>query len=54
MRKEYIEPQMEVIDMRMQSMLCISGGLGGDAKEPGLAPELDELDEDLGEEDLGL
>jgi hypothetical protein len=51
MRKEYIEPQMEVIDMRMQSMLCISGGLGGDAKEPGMAPE---LDEDLGEEDLGL
>ena len=52
MKKEYMEPQMEVIDMLPEGMLCVSGELGGEATEPGLAPE---LDVDLGEElDLGL
>ena len=44
-----------VIDMEMEIMLCVSGGLGGNADEPALAPGLDEeLDIDLGEDlDLG-
>jgi hypothetical protein len=52
MKKEYIEPQMEVIDMLPEGMLCVSGDIIEEATEPALAPE---LDVDLGEElDLGL
>ena len=54
MKKKYAMPEMLAIDMRVQTMLCISGELGGEATEPGLAPELDEMDVNLGEElDLG-
>ena len=42
---------MEVIRMLPTGMLCMSGEIDGEATEPGMAPE---LDEDLGEEDLGL
>ena len=54
MKKKYMEPQMEVIRMLPTGMLCMSGEIDGEATEPGMAPELDELDVDLGEEDLGL
>ena len=47
-------PETMAIDMRVQGMLCISGEMGGEATEPGLAPEMDEMDVNLGEElDLG-
>ena len=53
MKKEYMEPQMEAIDMLPEGMLCVSGDIIEEATEPALAPELDVLDVDLGE-DLGL
>jgi len=54
MKKKYMTPETLVIDMEMEIMLCVSGGLGGNADEPALAPGLDEeLDIDLGE-DLDL
>ena len=37
MRKEYIEPQMDVIEMLPEGMLCVSGEIDGDATEPGMA-----------------
>jgi len=37
MKKEYIEPQMEVIEMLPEGMLCLSGLIDGDATEPGMA-----------------
>lgn len=45
-----MEPQMEVIRMLPTGMLCMSGEIDGEATEPGMAPELDELDVNLGEE----
>ncbi len=55
MKKKYMEPQMEVIDMLPEGMLCVSGDIIEEANEPALAPELDVLEVDLGEElDLGL
>ena len=53
MKKKYIEPQMEVIDMLPEGMLCVSGDIIEEATEPALVPELEVLDVDLGE-DLGL
>jgi hypothetical protein len=55
MKKKYMEPQMEVIDMLPEGMLCVSGDIIEEANEPALVPELDVLDVDQGEElDLGL
>ena len=55
MKKKYIEPQMEAIDMLPEGMLCVSGDIIEEATEPALVPELDELEVDMGEElDLGL
>ena len=42
MRKEYIEPQVEAIEILLDGILCLSGGIYGDATEPALAPEQDE------------
>ena len=53
MKKKYMEPQMEVIDMLPEGMLCVSGDIIEEATEPALVPELEVLDVDLGE-DLGL
>ena len=53
MKKKYIEPQMEAIDMLPEGMLCVSGDIIEEATEPALVPELEGLDVDLGE-DLGL
>ena len=39
--------------MLPEGMLCVSGDIIEEATEPALAPELDVLDVDLGE-DLGL
>ena len=50
MKKKYMEPQMEVIRMLPTGMLCMGGESDGEATEPGMAPELDELNIDLGEE----
>ena len=46
MRKEYIEPQVEAIEMLPEGMLCLSGDINGDATEPALAPEDDVDHED--------
>ena len=55
MKKKYMEPQIEVIDMLPEGMLCVSGDIIEEATEPALVPELEVLDVDLGEElDLGL
>ena len=55
MKKKYIIPEVEVIELGLQTMLCISGEMGGDANEPAYAPDLgEELNVDLGEDlDLG-
>lgn len=45
MKKKYIIPEAEVIEIDLQTMLCISGGLGGDASDPALAPEFEESDD---------
>ena len=43
MKKEYNMPVMELIELKMTSILCISGELGANAGEPALVPEMDEL-----------
>ena len=43
--KKYIVPVMEVIELKMTSMLCISGNLGGEANEPAHSPEMDDLED---------
>ena len=47
MKKQYIMPKAEEIELKMTSMLCLSGGLGGDAEEPALAPDMDNFVNDL-------
>ncbi len=42
MKKKYIIPDAEVIEMNLQTILCLSGDIGGEASDPALAPELDE------------
>lgn len=39
MKRVYVTPETEVLEMKPSSILCISGDLGGDATEPGHAPE---------------
>lgn len=50
MRKEYIEPQLELIVMQPEGMLCLSGGIGGNADEPGHARVFDFGDENYEDE----
>lgn len=51
MKKKYIIPEAEVIELGLQAMLCVSGEISEEATEPALAPDLDiELGEEL---DLG-
>ena len=40
MRRQYIMPTVEEIELKMASMLCVSGKLGGDAEEPAHAPDM--------------
>jgi hypothetical protein len=40
MKKKYIIPEAEEIQMDLQTILCISGDIGGDADEPAFIPEL--------------
>ena len=47
MKKDYIMPVMEEIELKMTSILCISGELGANAGEPALAPEMDDLTLDI-------
>ena len=41
MKKQYIMPKVEEIELNMTFMLCVSGELGGDANEPAHAPDMD-------------
>ena len=34
MKKQYLKPEIEITKLEQDGMLCISGGLGGDANEP--------------------
>lgn len=34
MKKQYMKPEIEIIKMEQQGMLCMSGDLSGDANEP--------------------
>ena len=47
MKKQYIMPKAEAIELKMTSILCVSGDLGGDANEPALAPDMDNYVNDL-------
>ena len=42
MKKKYIIPEVEEIEIELLSILCLSGDLGGNASDPALAPELDD------------
>lgn len=44
MKKQYIMPQVEEIELKMTSMLCVSGDLGGDANEPAHSPEMEDFE----------
>ena len=45
MKKKYIIPEVEEIELGLQAILCFSGDIGDDASDPALAPEFDESDE---------
>ena len=38
MKRVYVTPETEVIEMKPSCMLCVSGEIGGDATEPARAP----------------
>ena len=40
MKKEYITPEIEVMEIRMSGMLCLSGDLEDDANQDALSPDL--------------
>ena len=42
MKKKYIIPEVEEMEIELLSILCLSGDIGGDASEPALAPDLDD------------
>ena len=44
MKKQYIMPKAEAIELKMTSMLCVSGDFGGDANEPALSPEMEDFE----------
>ena len=46
MKKEYITPEIKVIDIKMSGMLCVSGEIDGSANQDALSPDL--LDYDFG------
>ena len=41
MKKKYIMPQAEEIEIKLTSMLCVSGGFGDDADGPAQSPEME-------------
>ena len=42
MKKKYIIPEVEEMEIELLSILCLSGDIGDDASEPALAPDLDD------------
>ena len=46
MKKVYIIPQLEVIELNYAGLLCLSGDLGGIADEPGKARLYDDWEEE--------
>lgn len=42
MKKLYIIPESELIDIEVAGMLCLSTGIGDDAEGPAQAPPFDE------------
>ena len=50
MKKQYLTPEMEILKMEQEGMLCMSGDLGGDATDPAKARlfdgDLDDWDEE--------
>ena len=42
MKKKYIIPEVEEMEIELLSILCLSGDIGGDASDPALAPDLDD------------
>ena len=48
MKKEYITPEMEVMEIRMSGMLCVSGDVEGETSQDALAPDI------LPEDDFGF
>ncbi len=44
MKKEYIKPVAEAIEVKLSTMLCVSGNIGDeDATEPALAPNMEDF-----------
>ena len=50
MKKEYIEPRMEVVDILPGGMLCVSGDINGEATEPAHARMFGFGDDDFEDE----
>ncbi|MBR1881199.1 MAG: hypothetical protein IJ804_10720 [Prevotella sp.] len=47
-KKKYMMPKTEEIEIKMTSMLCVSGDFGDDADEPALSPLLgDDIEDDF-------
>ena len=42
MKKKYIIPEVEEMEIELLSILCLSGDIGDDASEPALGSELDD------------
>lgn len=51
MKKEYMEPQMEVIEMLPEGMLCVSGDINGEATDPAHARMFGFEDDDFEDEE---
>ena len=45
MKKKYIIPEVEEMEIELLSILCLSGDIGDDASDPALAPEQEDFDE---------
>ena len=45
MKKSYLKPETEVIEIESAGMLCLSTGVG-DADKPALSPEFGDWDDD--------
>ena len=50
MKKQYLTPEMEILKLEQEGMLCMSGDLGGDATDPAKAPLFDDDLDDWDEE----
>ena len=50
MKKQYLTPEMEILKLEQEGMLCLSGDLGDDATDPAKARlfdgDLDDWDEE--------